>query len=261
MLLLAVTACSGQDEPTPTTAEAEEPAAGADEAASETGDAAPGETADDEAPDEEPRAGSDDGRETTSDEQAADQSEDAGAEAERSTADPGTSEGGPAPYPKGEDPCGHLIAEDLSEAIGREVVDTPADEASELAKQYEDADGDLIQCYFPTDNPRELMLAANWLRFEVDMPDEMPEDIAAEHQRALHVNYAKGQDGVQEVEVAGVPEAYSKVLNSMGKTSVNVYVPFDDAVLVASLIGPEGSLDESDIPRAASAAEVAIDAP
>lgn len=254
-VLLALSACSGDGEEQTPAAEVEDEAPGED-----PGDATPEQEAS-SAPDGVIETSSDEETADPSDEQPADPQDEAAAESEAPAPDPETSEGGPAPYPKGEDPCGHLIAEDLTEALGEEIVDTPGDDSSDLASQEERDEGKLVACHFPTDDPRALMLHVNWLRLEVDMPDEMPEDIAAEHKRAMHVNYAKGQDGVQEVEVPGVPEAYANVSEAFGSTQVHVFVPYDDAVLTTSLTGPLGSLDESDIPRAVSAAEVAIDAP
>lgn len=255
-MLLALTACAGEDEPTPTpTVEAEEsPAAGAEDAARTDEPAAA-------TPDETSSTGPDETAGASSEQASTDSAEDASAESAAAPAESEAAEGGPAPYAAGEDPCAHLTAADLSEAVGREVVDTPTDEASELAKQFEDVDGDLIQCHFPTDDPRELMIHLNWLRLGVEMPEGMPEDIKTKHNRANHVNFATGQDNVQPVEVAGVPEAYSALEDALGSTHVKVYVPFDDALLIASLSGPEGSLDESDIPRAVRVAEVAISDP
>lgn len=169
---------------------------------------------------------------------------------------------GHAPYAEGEDPCAEVAGEDLAEAVGSPLGERSDEGSGEVAKQLEQSGGDLVMCAYPTDGDAdEPAVSISWLRLGVDLPDEMPQDVQAEHERSLHVNFATGQDDVEEVVVPGVPEAYASVKNDWGHTFVNVYVPFDDALLVASLFGTEGTLDESDIPRAVQAAEVAMARP
>lgn len=169
---------------------------------------------------------------------------------------------GPAPYAEGEDPCAEVAAEHLTEAVESPLGELTDEGPQEVAKQLEESGGDAVMCAYPSEGDADdPAVSINWLRLGVDFPDEMPQDVQAEQERALHVNFATGQDGVEEVAVSGVPEAYASVDNDWGHTFVNVYVPFDDALLVASLFGTEGTLDESDIPRAVQAAEVAMARP
>ncbi|WP_256840225.1 hypothetical protein [Ornithinimicrobium faecis] len=247
-LILAVTGCSEQspeetaEPPASTVGGSQAPQTGAPDPLPSTGAANP--SADEGA-----------STETTEDVREEQDGEVTGEDAQ------GSAVAGPAPYAEGQDPCKNVASEDLAEAVGHPLGERTEEGSNNVAEQLEESGGDLANCWYPQKDGDDAGLSIAWLRLGVDFPDEMPEDIRAEHERSRHVSYATVEDDVQEVAVPGVPEAYSRVFDFYNSTQVSVSVPFDDALLVATLVGDQGSLDESDIPRVVRAAEVAFAQP
>ena len=151
------------------------------------------------------------------------------------------------------DPCSDLTPEDVGAVLGNEVA--VSDAAADLPMpEGVDSEGLVVCQYGPTARD-DFGASMHWLMPTADYPDEMPEEVQEEHEESWRTQMIGSGE---EIEVEGASAARVEIADALGLTHLTVKAIVGDVVLWSSVFGPEGTLDESDIPSAAELAELVI---
>ncbi|WP_277050603.1 hypothetical protein [Ruania albidiflava] len=151
------------------------------------------------------------------------------------------------------DPCSDLTPEDVGAVLGNEV-DGPMGTADVEAPEGVESEG-VVACQFGPTDPGDSGASMHWLAPTMDYPDEMPEEVREEQEESWRTQTIGSGE---EIEVEGASAARVEIADASGFTHLTVRAIVGDVVLWSAVFGPEGTLDESDIPSAAEMAELAI---